>query len=531
MSERSTQTRQQGALSWLPWLLIVIPVGFLASSAGTTDAGAPTPSALGSADDGVAQPPGADAAMVTEQQAPAAPMAQIAPKKSLAELKGEAALDQDLLGRLMCVFGMLAMIGVAWLFSENRRAMPWRLVMTGTGLQLLFAIVVLKTAAGRQVFSVANDAIAALLSFSTQGARFLFGNLVDMSVPVGQTVSLPHAASVVLQPTSWATTGAFIAFNVLPTILFFSALMAALYYVGIMQFIVRLISAAMQRTMGTSGAETTSVASNIFLGQTEAPLLVKPYLDQMTRSELMAVMVAGFATVAGGVMAAYVGMLQTTFPDIAGHLLAASVMGAPASLVMAKIMIPETQTPATLGDKSIALPKVDSNFLDAVTRGTSEGLTLAMNVGAMLITFIALISLLNAGLAGIGSVVGVEGFSLEWIFGRVGAPLALVLGVPWEDATTVGSLIATKTVVNEFVAYQQLAALLAQGEIHHGKSVVIATYALCGFANFGSIGIQIGGLAAMAPGRRADVARLGLRAMVCGAIATFQTAAIAGLFL
>jgi CNT family concentrative nucleoside transporter len=289
----------------------------------------------------------------------------------------------------------------------------------------------------------------------------------------------------------------------------------------------------MQKAMGTSGAETTSVASNIFLGQTEAPLLVKPYLDKMTRSELMAIMVAGFATVAGGVMAAYVGMLRMHFDDIAGHLLAASVMGAPASLVMAKIMVPETEVPETLGGKPVDLPKVDANLLDAVSRGTSEGLLLAMNVGAMLIAFTALIAMLNA-LLGLSVEVGLPAITLEKIFGFVGAPVAWVLGVPWDDAVTVGALIGTKTVVNEFVAYQSLAGLLHQpagSGLHHGISVVIATYALCGFSNFASIGIQIGGIAAMAPGRRKDVAALGMKAMFCGSLATFQTAAIAAMVL
>jgi concentrative nucleoside transporter, CNT family len=440
-------------------------------------------------------------------------------------------INQDFTGRLVSFAGVLAMIVLAFVLSENRKRVPWRLVGVGTVIQIVFALLVLKTSLGRAVFARANDAITSLLSFSTQGARFVFGNLVDISVPAGLTVSQPAQMSVVLQPQFWANTGAFIAFNVMPTILFFSALMAALYYVGVMQLLVRGIAWVMRRTMGTSGAETTSVASNIFVGQTEAPLLVKPYLANMTRSELMAVMVAGFATVAGGVMAAYVGMLHSTFPDIAGHLLAASVMGAPASLVMAKIMVPETETPETSGNNKVELPKVDANFVDAISRGTSEGLTLALNVAAMLISFIALIALVNAAVGGIGGWFGAEHLTLERIFGILGAPLAWVLGVPWQDAVVVGGLIGTKTIVNEFVAYQQLAALIDQGALHHGKSVVIATYALCGFANFGSIGIQIGGLSAMCPGRRADIARLGLRAMVCGAIATFQTAAIAAMVL
>jgi len=318
---------------------------------------------------------------------------------------------------------------------------------------------------------------------------------------------------------------------VLPTILFFSALIALLYHLGVLQSVVRGIAWVMQKTLRTSGAESLSVASNIFLGQTESPLLVKPYLATMTRSELMAVMVAGFATVAGGVMAAYVGMLSSTFPDIAGHLLAASVMGAPASFVMAKIMVPETETPQTSDARKIPMEKIDANALDAASRGTTEGLALALNVGAMLLVFIAIIALVNALLGFAGGLVGFEGLSLERVFSVVGAPLAWLLGVPWSDAQAVGSLIGTKTVVNEFVAYDQLATALQQGTIEHGRSVVIATYALCGFANFSSIGIQIGGIATMAPSRRGDIARLGMRAMICGSLATFQTAAIAGMFL
>ncbi|MDP2343102.1 MAG: nucleoside transporter C-terminal domain-containing protein [Deltaproteobacteria bacterium] len=462
--------------------------------------------------------------------APAEPLPAATVKHEKLKLNaGE--IDQTPTGRLRCLFGALAMIAVAFAFSEHRKRIPWKLVAVGSSLQLVFALLVLKSNIGRTIFGVANDAVNAALGFSTAGARFLFGNLVDMSVPVGDTLGNGGAMSVVLDPKYWATTGGFIAFNVLPTILFFSAVMALLYHLGIMQIAVKGIAFVMQKTMGTSGAETMSVASNVFLGQTEAPLLIKPYLEKMTRSELMAVMVAGFATVAGGVMAAYVGMLRESFDDIAGHLLAASVMGAPASLVMAKIMIPETETPETIGGKPVLLPKIDANVLDAVARGTSEGLTLALNVGAMLIAFTAIIAMINA-LLGLSVDVGLPAVSLEKIFGIVGAPVAFVLGVPWDDAVTVGGLIGTKTVVNEFVAYQQLAGLLhTPGAFHHSTSVVIATYALCGFSNFASIGIQIGGIAAMAPGRRADVAALGIKAMFCGSLATFQTAAIAAMVL
>ena len=440
-------------------------------------------------------------------------------------------VGQDWAGRAMCVVGMLAMIGFAWLLSENKRKIDWRLVGMGTVLQLVFAAIILKTDVGRLVFAKANDAVTALLAYSEAGARFVFGNLVDLSVPAGKPLFEPGAQSPVLEPQFWAFTGGIIAFRILPTILFFSALMALLYHLGLMQIAVRGVAWVMQRTMRTSGPETLSAAGNIFLGQTEAPLLVKPYLDKMTRSELLAIMAAGFATTAGGVLAAYVGMLSSTFPDIAGHLLACSVMGAPAALVMAKVMIPETEPFDQQATGDVAMGKMDANVVDAVTRGTTEGTTLAFNVGAMLITFIAMIAVINALIGGVGGLVGLDGLSLERIFGWVGAPLAFLLGVPWDDARTVGSLIATKTVINEFVAYQQLSDILGKGELHHAKSAVIASYALCGFSNFGSIGIQIGGIAAMAPGRRSDIARIGLLAMICGSFATFQTAAIAGLFL
>jgi concentrative nucleoside transporter, CNT family len=392
-------------------------------------------------------------------------------------------------------------------------------------------VIVLKTFVGKAVFATANDAVNQLLSFSTAGARFIFGNLVDNNVPVGRPLFSPAAFSPIEAGELVAATGTLFAFRVLPTILFFSALIALLYHLGVLQSVVRGIAWVMQKTLRTSGAESLSVASNIFLGQTESPLLVKPYLATMTRSELMAVMVAGFATVAGGVMAAYVGMLSSTFPDIAGHLLAASVMGAPASFVMAKIMVPETQVPVTSDARKIPMEQIDSNALDATARGTTEGLALALNVGAMLLVFIALIATLNALLGWSAGLVGIEGLSLERIFGWVGAPLAWILGVPWADAQAVGALIGTKTVVNEFVAYDQLASALHAHGFQQGRSVVIATYALCGFANFSSIGIQIGGIATMAPSRRGDIARLGMRAMICGSLATFQTAAIAGMFL
>jgi concentrative nucleoside transporter, CNT family len=300
----------------------------------------------------------------------------------------------------------------------------------------------------------------------------------------------------------------------------------------------------MMRTMRTSGAETLSAAGNIFVGQTEAPLLIKPYVARMTMSELMAVMTGGFATVAGGVMAAYVGMLIAFFPDIAGHLMAASVMSAPAALVFAKIMWPETEEPATRGSLRVEVEKVDANVIDAAARGAGEGLHLALNVGAMLLAFIALIALFNALIGWIGAVTMVttllqnvgwlatgQPLNLESILGWLLAPLAFLMGVPWADAPQIGTLLGIKTVVNEFVGYLQLNAMLAGGTELSPRSVVIATYALCGFANFSSIAIQIGGIGGIAPSRRSDLARLGLRAMIAGTLAAFMTATIAGILV
>jgi CNT family concentrative nucleoside transporter len=318
---------------------------------------------------------------------------------------------------------------------------------------------------------------------------------------------------------------------VLPTIIFFSSLMAVLYHVGIMQKAVKGVAWVMQRTMGTSGAETLTAAGNIFVGQTEAPLLVRPFIERMTISELTAVMTAGFATVAGGVMAAYVGMLVGTFPDIAGHLMAASVMSAPAALVIAKLMVPETEEPETAGKLEISVARPDVNVIDAAARGASEGLYLALNIGAMLIAFIAFIYMFNGLLGWAGGLVGIEGITLEMILGWLLAPLAWIMGVPWADAPFVGSLMGVKTVLNEFFAYIQLGSTLAGPHELSPRSVVIATYALAGFANFSSIAMQIGGIGSLAPARRHDLARVGLRAMIGGSLAAFMTATVAGMIL
>jgi CNT family concentrative nucleoside transporter len=419
---------------------------------------------------------------------------------------------------------------VAWGFSTHRSRIDWRLVAWGVGLQLAFAVFILKTPLGEDIFSAVNQVVVALLGFTVDGARFIFGDLVFNSVPIGEGVAGSNAP-VAIEAGRVAQTGAFFAFNVLPTIIFFSSLMTVLYHLGVMQVVVKAMAWVMQRTMGTSGAETLSAAGNIFVGQTEAPLLIKPFVSTMTRSELMAVMTGGFATVAGGVLAAYVGMLVAFFPDIAGHLMAASVMSAPAALVCAKLLVPETEVAKTAGTLEVNVERPDANVIDAAARGASEGLGLALNVGAMLLAFIALIQLVNALLGWGGGFLGLEGFTLEGLLGAILAPVAWLMGVPWQDARVVGELMGLKTVLNEFVAYLQLSNILSGDTPLQPRSIIIATYALSGFANFSSIAIQIGGIGGIAPERRSDLSRLGLRAMVGGSIAAFMTATVAGMLV
>jgi concentrative nucleoside transporter, CNT family len=466
---------------------------------------------------------------------------QPAPPRNLRDVGAE--METPFSARLVSLLGMVTLLLIGWLLSVDRRAVPWRIIIWGLGLQMTFAIIILKTPVGEVVFASINAAVVALLGFTEQGARFLFGNLVVNAVPVG--VGDPGMGPVVDTPGVVAQTGAFFAFNVLPTIIFFSSLMALLYHFGVMQWVVKGFAWIMMRTMRTSGAETLSAAGNIFVGQTEAPLLIKPFVSRMTMSELMAVMTGGFATVAGGVMAAYVGLLIAFFPDVAGHLLAASVMSAPAALVFAKLMYPEKEVAVTAESlENITVEKPDANAIDAAARGAGEGLSLALNVGAMLLAFIALIALLNAAIGGLSSVLGLtsllqgwavlaagQALDLQTMLGWIFAPLAWLMGVPWQDATTIGGLLGIKTAVNEFVAYLQLSALLSGDTPLSPRSVVIATYALCGFANFSSIAIQIGGLGGIAPSRRSDLARLGLRAMIAGTLAAFMTATIAGMLL
>ena len=445
----------------------------------------------------------------------------------------------DWSGRIVSFFGLFVMLFIGWALSYDRKAIPWRVIIYGTLLQVVFAVLILKTAAGAAVFVAVNKVVLALLGFTVDGARFLFGDLVFNNVPVGQGV----AGNVPMTGTTGmvAETGAFFAFNVLPTIIFFSSLMTLLYYLGWMQKVVKGVAWVMMRSMRTSGAETLTAAGNIFLGQTEAPLLIKPYVKDLTNSELMVVMTAGMGTIAAGVMAAYVGMLVGVFPDVAGHLMAASVMSAPASLIFAKLMLPEKEVALTRDSLHVEVEKVDANVIDAASRGAGDGLYLALNVGAMLLAFIAIIALINAVLGWFGDVVHLTAYlqahawlaandhlSLQNILGWLLSPLAWLMGVPWKDAVLVGSLIGVKTAVNEFVGYLQLATVFHQLS---PRSVVIATYALCGFSNFSSIAIQIGGIGGIAPNRRSDMARLGIRALIAGSLTCFMTAAIAGMLI
>jgi CNT family concentrative nucleoside transporter len=400
--------------------------------------------------------------------------------------------------RWISILGMLAMLGIAWGLSSNRRAIRWRPVAVGSALQIVFALFILRTEIGRRIFDAAGRVVNRFLDFTDAGASFVFGdNFRDF----------------------------YFAFKVLPTIVFFSSFIAILYYFGVLQKIVELFARLMMRTMGTSGAESLSASANIFVGQTEAPLLIRPFVGAMTQSELMAVMTGGFATVAGGVMAAYVGMGVE-----AKHLLAASVMSAPAALVMAKLMFPETEPSKTAGHVAIEVERPWANAIDAAASGAADGLKLALNVGAMLIAFVALIALLDWPLGALGSAIGFPELSLKWILGLLGRPLAWLMGVPWAETQNVGTLIGIKTALNEFVAYLEMQKMIAGGQLSE-RATVIATYALCGFSNFSSIAIQIGGIGGMAPERKSDLARLGLRAMVAGSLACFQTATIAGILL
>jgi concentrative nucleoside transporter, CNT family len=412
------------------------------------------------------------------------------------------------------ILGAIVILGIGYLFSTNRRAINWVTIAWGLSLQVIFAFIVLKTSIGQIVFETLGGYITRLLGFSSVGAAFVFGPLGDSSV-WGRAMTGALGAD-------GAQYAVIFAFQVLPTIIFIAALFAILYYFGIMQLIVRLFAVVMHRVMKASGAESLNVAASIFMGQTEAPLTIRPFLPEMTQSELMTVMTSGMAHISGGIMAAYI-----AFGIEARHLLTAVIMTAPGTIMMAKMLVPETEVPKTMGAVRLKVEKTDVNVIDAAGRGTGEGLHLALNVGAMLISFLALIALVNAILGHV-PVPGGGYLSLERIFGWVFAPVAWAMGVPWHDAPTIGNLLGTRMALNEFVAYSKLGPLKNALD---PKSFTIATFALCGFANFSSIGMQIAGIGGLAPNRRHDLARLGLRAMFAGTLANFMTATIAGFLL
>ena len=403
---------------------------------------------------------------------------------------------------LQGLIGMILLLGIAFILSNNRRKINYRIVGWGLSLQFIFGILILKTPLGKPLFGFFDKVITKLISFSDAGSDFLFKSLVP---GVGY-----HEAMVNF------------AFRALPTIIFFSSLMTVLYHFGVIQFIVKWISRIMQKSMGTSGSETLSVAANIFVGQTEAPLMIRPFIRNMTQSELMAVMTGGFATVAGGVLALYVIWLKD-IPGIAGHLLAASVMSAPAAMVVAKIIYPETELSETSGDLNIIIEKPDSNTMEALGRGATEGLKLAANVAAMLVAFVALIAMVNY-------LLTFADTSIQGILGFVFRPLAWAMGIPWEEAQMVGVLMGEKITLTELIAYSDLRDLRLEQAISD-RTAIIASYALCGFANFASIGIQLGGIGGIAPERRKDLASLALKAMLGGALASWMTASIAGILI
>ncbi len=403
--------------------------------------------------------------------------------------------------RFTGIIGAVVLLAIAYGMSNNRSAISKRTVLWGLGLQLFFALFILKTPIGQPFFSAVDKIFLKLLSFSDAGSDFLFKS---------------YGTGIVEGPLMN------FAFRILPTIIFFSSLMALLYHFGIMQRVIRWIAVTVQKTMGTSGSETLSVSANIFVGQTESPLMVRPFINQMTMSELMAVMTGGFATVAGGVMAIYVAMLSN-IPGIAGHLMAASIMSAPAALVMAKIIFPETEESETLGDLRIEVERPDDNAMEALSRGATDGVKLAVNVGAMLVAFVAFIAMVNG-------ILGFVDLTIQQILGWLFQPLAWTMGAPWSEAGILGQLMGEKIVLTELIAYADLSQLQAENAISD-RTAIIASYALCGFANFASIGIQLGGIGGIAPSRRKDLAKIGMKAMIAGALASWLTATLAGIIV
>ncbi len=409
--------------------------------------------------------------------------------------------------KLVSALGLVVLIGLAWACSLNRRRFPWRTVAAGLGLQFAFALFILHTTAGRKTFDAAQAAFMALLECANKGSELVFG---------------PLAKPALLNEKLGPGNGFIFVITVTATIILVSALSSLLYHYGILQRVVRGIAWVMQRLMGTSGSESLAAAANIFMGQTEAPLVVKPYLKRMTQSELMALMIGGMATIAGGVLAAYVG-----FNISAGHLLTASVMSAPAALMVSKILLPESEASDTAAGASAKVPRETYNGIEALCRGASEGVMLSINVMAMLIAFVAVVALANMSLGWVQSLFNVtQPVKLETIFGWINAPCAWLIGVPAKDCLVVGQILGERIVLNEFIGYLSLSGQLDKLD---PRSVTLTTYALCGFANFSSIAIQIGGIGALAPERRKDLAKLGLRAMLGGLIACYLTATVVGI--
>ncbi len=447
----------------------------------------------------------------------------------------------DLVSIVRGILGIVLLIGIAFIFSNNKSRISWRLVFGGLALQLAFAILILKGEELRSFFFLfgwpkdffnwVSYFFVLVLNFTSAGAQFIFG---DLAKPPGTDGSL----------------GSFFAFQVLPTIIFFASFMSVLYYLGIMQLIVKGMAWVMARTLGTSGAESLSNSANVFVGQTEAPLVIKPFINKMTKSEILTVMVGGMATIAGGVMAAYIQILGSAYAIkhgipleqaqqlFATHLLGASVMAAPAGIVIAKIIFPETGDPVTKGTVKIEVEKNASNVIEAAANGAADGWKLAINVGAMLLAFIALIALINYLLNGFGDLINVneslitkfgQPLSFQLLIGLVLQFVAFGIGVPWQDALNFGSLLGIKIVLNEFVAYTELGTFVELGKFVNEKSILMLTYALCGFANISSIAIQIGGIGPLAPERKSDIAALGIKAVIGGVLATLMTATFAGL--
>ncbi|MHB1049748.1 MAG: NupC/NupG family nucleoside CNT transporter [Bacteroidota bacterium] len=439
------------------------------------------------------------------------------------------------------IIGVFFIIGIAFLFSNNKKRINWKLVGMGFIIQLTFAIFIIHSEALRTLFfplgwikdgiNWLGGAVVSLLNFTSEGSRFVFGRLAENS--------------------GSESLGFYFAFQVLPTIIFVSSLTSVLYYLGVLQLVVKGMAKVMVKLMGTSGAESLSNTANIFVGQTEAPLLIRPFIGTMTNSELYTIMCGGMATIAGGVMASYIQMLGQSFAEahqiplaeaqvkFAVQLLAASAMAAPASLAISKIIFPETEEPKTKGTVKLEVEKNASNIIEAAATGAGDGLHLALNVGGMLLAFIALIAMLNYLLSGLGDLVGINEYlrlnfgqplSMQLILGSVLQFLAFAIGVPWSDAFTFGSIFGTKVVLNEFVAYLDLAGAVKAGLLSD-KGTMMATYALCGFANFSSIAIQIGGISPLAPHRKKDIAALGLKAVLGGSLATLMTATIAGILI